>query len=289
MKTPKLMNSSGLLGLAMLTLVVLVPSRLESQTSKDTAFAGGGVAATERRLDTVIFESLPTAEIVRFLRNEFPEVNFIVRGQVGEIVLDLELRSVTLDDILEAIVIASEEQVRVDKHNDRLVALSVEGPAPRRPEIRAFNLSVYLDGLNDEDSNRALEELNHVFESTWAMLQRSNPNRHHLRAPELKIHGKTKLLIAVGQIEQLQAMEEIVNALQGGRSNVRQRGGMMSGYGSGFGGGGMFGGGGGFGGTSGGGGGGSYGGTGLGGGSAAYGASGSGGSTGSNQGNAKRK
>jgi len=172
--------------------------------------------AWERRLERVSFDELPIREVVKYLREKYPEINFVMNGGAADVQVKIELRSVTLGNILDALTFASNGNVRFDKKELRLV--TVLGREPRKrvaAELRAFSLSRYLSGLSEEDTERALKELDDVLNSSWEMLQNTRLAGEEFSFPKLSIHRKTKLLIVVGQPEQLEAVEQIVTALQG--------------------------------------------------------------------------
>src|SRR6266571_4489993 len=80
-------------------------------------------AAWQRRLAAVGFDGLPLSEVVNKLRQDFPELNFIVKEKARSEVVSLTLRSVTLEEFLKAIEPATDDRVRViwpTNNNDRL-------------------------------------------------------------------------------------------------------------------------------------------------------------------------
>ena len=227
------------------------------QESLSAAPAPDSHGARQRRLENIRFNDMPLSEVVSHLREVFPEINFIITGDANNLTVTLQLRSVTLNDILTALGIAADDQIDVAEVDERLVTIRPVVRERRKPVLRAFNLSQYLakNGDSEKDAEEALQEIYDVLIKAWEMFQRVDPERRNTAMPSLSHHPKTKLLIAVGQEEHLQVIEQVVNALQGLPSSVGRGGGMGSASGifgggsyGGFGGGGMMGGGGGMGG-----------------------------------------
>ncbi len=175
----------------------------------------GGRGDEEKRSNHVEFDSIPMGEVVRLLRREFSGVNFIVTERAEEIPVRMELRSVTLQNILNALMIATDYQIDIEEMEDRLVAIRTNLPEPEKPILRAFNLRDYLMGRNGKNSSTAYQDLDEVLHLAWAELQVADQRRNPMSIPRLMIHQKTQLLIAVGQSDQLQVIEQIVTALQG--------------------------------------------------------------------------
>lgn len=212
-----------------------------------------GSAARQRRLEDIRFDDVPLTVVVDNLREGFPEINFIITGDAKNLPVTLQLRSVTLNDILTALTIAASDQIVVDEVDERLVTIRPAVRERSKPMLRAFNLGSYLakSGSSEEETEEALQEVYDVLVNAWDMFQSADPEMRHVDMPSLSHHRQTKLLIAVGQEEHLQMIEQIVNALQGVSSSMGGGGGGMGG--GGYGSGGM--GGGGYGGMGGGGGG----------------------------------
>jgi hypothetical protein len=81
--------------------------------------------------------------------------------------------------------------------------------------LKAFSLHRYLEGKSQEESAVALARLEQTLEDAWNMLAQGEEGGPAPEKPRLSIHRNTKILIAVGLPEQLAAIEEIINALQG--------------------------------------------------------------------------
>lgn len=75
-----------------------------------------------------------------------------------------------------------------------------EGPPPTQKHSGVYLLTPYLDqGLTVDDITTAIQ-------TAWKMLGYSN-------TPQLSFHKETKLLIAVGEWQQLSTISEVLNAL----------------------------------------------------------------------------
>src|SRR2546425_234350 len=70
-------------------------------------------AAWQRRLSAVGYDGIPLSEVVNKLRQDFPELNFIVKEKARPEAVSLILRSVTLEEFLKAIEPATDGRVRV--------------------------------------------------------------------------------------------------------------------------------------------------------------------------------
>ncbi|MDA7867167.1 hypothetical protein N9B57_04440 [Verrucomicrobia bacterium] len=190
----------------------------------------------EKQLDTVVFENLQLSEVVEFLREEFDGINFVLADELRDVEPFLKLRRVTISDILEGLALATDGLVQHKQVSDRLVHLFADSGIQRRPELKAFNLRIYFDAFGGEEEE-ALKELYQVLEQGWGMMRQADGGRSQGRRPELSIHQKTKLLIAVGYQTELGVVESIVDALHGGRSRIDFGGGMGGGMSRGGGGG----------------------------------------------------
>ena len=84
------------------------------------------------------------------LRVEFEGVQFVTNGPVERLTIDIELRSVTLWNILKAIEIQLEGQVKIDTRDKNMVAVYARIPESPKPILRAFSIASYLGTkLND--------------------------------------------------------------------------------------------------------------------------------------------
>ena len=193
--------------------------------------AGGKVAqpdaaaAWQRRIPELMADNLPLEEIVKELRRQFPEINFLLRNpgeeptEVGSVSIRMVLRAVTLSEILKALELAASSPIQVTGVPDeRLVVFEMKrvetGLPPVGIETRVFNLRRYLESRSDEEEALALKQLEDVVHVTANALANASAGQRRLN-PELKFHPSTKLLIVVGRPAEVQVVQEVVKELQG--------------------------------------------------------------------------
>jgi len=186
-------------------------------------------AAWQRRLPEYNSDNLPLGEVVMYLQQQFPEINFHLKAQhssSGADPIDLQatsvrinrLRVVTLTEFLQVLELATERAIQITgKPGDRLVVFDskiVEPPSRPVPiETRVFSLVKYLENRPPEDEARALALLDDVLAESGKMYAQASLNGHF--NPRLNVHRGTKLLIVVGRPDELQLVEQIVTGLQG--------------------------------------------------------------------------
>ena len=176
--------------------------------------------AWNRTIKEVNFDGLPMVEVIRWLREQFPEVNFVNAPEVEDVPVRLTLRSVTLDDIFTALAITSKGELRSNILSEKMVSFFYEPLIPRgevdlKKYTRAFSLANYLAGRSPEETAKALKELEEALKVSWSMLAEANGG--HLEKPALNLHAPTKMLIVVGTPEQLEMVAQFIDQL---RSNV---------------------------------------------------------------------
>lgn len=176
--------------------------------------------AYAREIAEVKYDSLPLEEIVARLREDFPEINFILPEELGEVIVRLELRNVTLTEIMQAIQIAGRlEHLKFEQTGERLFTFRRDEDAAQRetpkPALRTFNLSGYLAGRDEVAMDKALKELHQLLEDSWTMLLGADSSLRGTAPIQLRVHPGTQMLISVGSPDQLRALEEIVYNLPG--------------------------------------------------------------------------
>jgi hypothetical protein len=188
-----------------------------------------------RRIPELTLDNLPLDEIVKLLRQKFPEVNFLVKEKARSQSVALVLRSVTLEEILTAIGPATEDRVKViwpTNNSDRLVIFDrpakpvqvdpntgLPFPAAGKKICRVYNVSDYLNSLPNTDVDKAIAEIQNVLEIAWRMLRDANQDEDQA-LPTLSVHRGTKLLVAVGRPEDMIILEQVVMGLQGSAPNT---------------------------------------------------------------------
>jgi len=181
------------------------------------------------------FDAVPLGDDVDFLSEVVPEINFVIQAPVKDIPVTLKLRSVTLDDIFTALDICTKQNIgnsidpttglpgpgntlEIKKLSDRMVTfMAYQGGAPAMSTMtvcRAFSLNKYLAGKADKEVNAAMTEIEEALQTAWQMVQFADPANSKMRKPQLNLHRATKLLIVVGQPQQVQVVEEVINQLE---------------------------------------------------------------------------
>src|SRR5260221_166728 len=96
---------------------------------------GGGSQKSEpwqRKLKELHYDGIPLGEVAKLLGSQFPEINFVVAPDDKDAQVNVDLRSVTLEDIFAAMNLASKGIIQADKINDRMVHFKlVESPPPQ--------------------------------------------------------------------------------------------------------------------------------------------------------------
>jgi hypothetical protein len=164
----------------------------------------------------VSFEEASIADILDYIAGRQPAINILATDSVKSIRVSLRLSNVNTAQLLEAIVYATEGRVEAGTlaGGIRYLRLAPQFPGERRPETRIFNLSTYLAGKDETQQARAVDELQKTILSTNEMLRQADPSSR-ARVPQMRVNASTRLLIAVGQREDLEVLEQLVNALQG--------------------------------------------------------------------------
>ena len=214
-------------------VTILLPGTARLDAQEDTA-SGVDRAVKDvwqRQVGELGFQSVPVRDVVDVLGEHYPEINFVANESAQDITVSAKLRAVSLENILEALTFASDGRVQFKKRDARLVVVMAREQKRNPPVLRAFNLSRYLGDRKPEEVGEALKDIERVLMSAWTMLREADPDSQDVPQPELFIHRKTKLLIAVGQEEQLKVISQVVGALDGGASASFRGGG---GYGGGM-------------------------------------------------------
>ena len=182
-------------------------------------------SAWQRKVPRFQSDNLPLGEIVKQLRADFREINFIFKrqnnGDASGASITMDLRDVTLKEILKAIEVAADRPLEISIESDeRLVVfekrtvdpsgLPVEAPIA----TRVYNISSYLAQRPESEAAQALKEMEDVIHLAGEMLIRASSGARTFR-PTLSVHPSTKLLIVVGRPEELALVEQVVTELQG--------------------------------------------------------------------------
>jgi hypothetical protein len=184
-------------------------------------------AAWQRRIAEYTADNLPLDEVVKYLQDRFPELNFHLKVQQAPDAaerVDLpavsvrinRLRNVTLAEFLEVLELATDSPIQITgKPGDRLVVFDSKTSASTKPanlETRVFSLAKYLENRTHEEESVALAMLEDVLAEAGKMY--AEASRSGSFNPRLNIHRGTKLLIVVGRPDELAVVEQIVRELQ---------------------------------------------------------------------------
>ncbi len=228
MNTPKMILSSWFKLSAFVSVLSFASLAGVAQSSpKENSFSAGvstSQVIIDRQINDLVFDELPLSSIVEFLRSEYDGINFILADEVADVTPSLQLRRVSLLDILEALSLATNQLVQFEQVSERLFHLFVNPGLQQQTQLKAFSLRSYFSDF-DGDDDEALKELYQTLDQGWSMMRNGASRGHQNHRPEISIHQKTKLLIVVGYPSELGVVESIVDALQAGRSTVRFGGG----------------------------------------------------------------
>lgn len=172
------------------------------------------------------YDDLPLEEIVKNLRKDFPEINFILPEELGQIIVRLELRDVGLSEITQAIQIACRsENILIQQENSERLFSFQRNPraaanAENKPVLRAFNLTGYLATRPPAEQESAIKMIYELAEQAVHLLESA---RQKVSLPRIEMHLGAKMLMAVGTPDQLQVLEEIVSSLPGMESTFSNR------------------------------------------------------------------
>ena len=174
-------------------------------------------------------------DVLSELRDIFDGVQFVTNGPVERLTVDIELRSVNLRNILTAIEIQLEGQIRIREMEGNLVAVYANVPPAPKPILRAFSIAPYikikvneafekhdknlepeeLETLKDDILQVAEDEIYDTIERSLQMLRDVSETSDQVGLAKLSIHPRSKLMIAVGSPESVEVVGQIVIALNG--------------------------------------------------------------------------
>jgi hypothetical protein len=193
-------------------------------------------AAWQRRIPEIVLDNLPLGEVIKELRQRFPEINFLIKQQtetdidVAATTINMSVRAVTLQEFLKALEIAAQRPIQITGGpDDRMVVFESKAAAaavdaaglPLKPVIqtRVFNIGSYL-ARSGKEEKEALAELDDVLRLTGGLFTEANPSARPFK-PRLHIHRGTKLLIAVGSTEELNVIQQVVNSLDNTSAQIK--------------------------------------------------------------------
>jgi hypothetical protein len=175
------------------------------------------------------FREATLQEVADYLGTKFAGMNLVVPASVAQLRVTIKLRSVTLDQALEAIAFATQNQVTVNRLNDDIYGFAPTnqvpaglGPPPEKPACRIFALAdapQFAGPPDSENASKLIAEFKGSIDRAIAMLRNADP-QSSVEPPSLEFHPATKLLIAVGRSEELGIVEQLVSALGGTKAVI---------------------------------------------------------------------
>lgn len=198
------------------------------------------------------FEGLPLSEVVGFLRSEFQGVQFVTAGPADKVLVDLELRSVGLKNILKAVEIQQQGMVKITDEGGDMYSIQVRMPRESKPILKAFSFGPYFNRIQSKVFQQEKWQIDEAIKSAGddkraaADIQRKyqeellrNASREldeelyttiidalesykavlgdsqSMEMPKLQTHMSSKLVIVIGQPDAVNIVGEIVQAMNG--------------------------------------------------------------------------
>ena len=198
------------------------------------------------------FEGLPLSEVIRFLRDEFHDVQLVTAGPVEKVLVDLELRSVGLRNILKAVEIQQQGLVKVTDEGGDMLSIQVRMPKEAKPILKAFSFGPYFNRVQGElfqqekwkideaiksagEDKRAAADIqrkyqtelmheasakldNELYNTILTALdayKQALSGSQAMEMPKLQTHMSSKLVIVIGQPDAVNIVGEIVHAMNG--------------------------------------------------------------------------
>lgn len=220
-----------------LCALILVPATACMQAAYVVDPRTGAVVVTEdpvsfepeieqHRLD-VDFDGLVLADIVEHLRKvpEFSTVNFVVSPKLNdfgqETSIHVKLRAVGLRDILNAVEIATDDQVTFKLRTPTLVAVLPGNnyqtnpeqtplePIAEPPSYQVLNLRDLLKETTGSNMDEIMSNISDLVSQTLQTI-----HGHTRLAPTLNYHPGSGILVIVGQPIAIRITTDIIRNLQ---------------------------------------------------------------------------
>jgi hypothetical protein len=184
---------------------------------------------TEQKRVEASFENVPLTEMVAWLGQEFPDVNFVMARSLvdSELHVLLRLRAAGLRDLLEAINIATDGAVGFDVRSPTLVALSLrsaphgglvapraeaaKAPEPPAMTYQVVNLREMLRVDDPAKATELLDTIRRTTEETLMVLSESMPEKRP--RPVIKAfnyHPGSGVLVVIGQNDAIRVAMEVI-------------------------------------------------------------------------------
>jgi hypothetical protein len=138
-------NSALILLIAVISVQSMVGQSVASETALVSSISKPAAPYTSKVIDLIQLEKLNLKDALSYLREEFEGVQFVTNGPVERLTVDIELRSVNLSNVLKAIEIQLEGQVRIKTLEDNLVAVYAQVPPAPKPVLRAYSIIPFME------------------------------------------------------------------------------------------------------------------------------------------------
>jgi hypothetical protein len=151
--------------------------------------------------------------VTEVLRDIYPNFNITLAPglenlRIGD--LKLRLSSMQLNDVLQALELASSAKFSVRGSKTSFLLAPTRQQSSRKTEV--FNLSGYLQSLEDRDDKSVASAVNQVRELILETYRELKPSE--TASPSFQFHPGANLLIMIGEPEALEVGSKVVNALQ---------------------------------------------------------------------------
>ncbi len=181
------------------------------------------------------------ANIADAVREMYPGSNFALAPGVQKLTIeDLKLRTPRVDEVLEALRVASGNQftwrygrseaidpatgLPANSADNSLIVLepdraTSQEEAPRRM-VEVFNLRPFLQQLSttkpdDKEVAKTLEELRSIIERTSTVLSEGKSRDRAMYEYDFQYHPGARLLVVVGSPELVEVARKVINAVNG--------------------------------------------------------------------------
>ncbi|HTL55889.1 MAG TPA: hypothetical protein VL361_09425 [Candidatus Limnocylindrales bacterium] len=185
--------------------------------------AGGGQQISWQKFDLDFRGGTPRDLISAIEKTTSKPLNVIIQKDDESIELPaMRFKSVTVPDLFNAISMASQRQELVGgtilntyysfetqgHGEDAIFYFKANKPRPVQEFCKFYQLGEYLQ-------NYSIEDITTAIQTGWKMLGVKS-------TPQLKFHPETKLLIAVGPVDQLRTINDVLQELKSAPSSPKK-------------------------------------------------------------------
>lgn len=152
--------------------------------------------------------------LMDFVRANLPGVNIVLSPGTAEIMVqDLRLRSAEFGDLLQALTVATGNNVAW-RQDAQVYSLISRASGERRVEV--FNLTHYIDARASAAKPANQEELNRIVQGVYEMIHDSVAfanDRGPDQKVDLRFHPEARLLVVRGSPKAVEVVRKVVAAL----------------------------------------------------------------------------